>query len=115
MRPSADLLTAYHSAVHERTVQLVSALADSDYERVVDTRWDPPVTLLVRLVSVLDDAAQHLGQAAFVRGSSHGARGRLNALASGRSPGRAPSARRNPPAAPAPTSPVSTAPNSAPT
>lgn len=68
VRPSSDLLTAYHCAVHERTVQVVSALADSDYERVVDARWDPPVTLLVRLVSVLDDAAQHLGQAAFVRG-----------------------------------------------
>jgi Protein of unknown function (DUF664) len=37
--------------------------------RVVDVHWDPPVTASVRLVSIIDDAAQHLGQAAYVRGS----------------------------------------------
>jgi Protein of unknown function (DUF664) len=35
---------------------------------VVDTRWDPPVTLGVRLISVISDDLQHVGQAAFVRG-----------------------------------------------
>jgi hypothetical protein len=35
---------------------------------VVDTRWDPPVTAAVRLVSVLGDALQHLGQAGYVQG-----------------------------------------------
>lgn len=68
VRVSASQLTAYHEAVHERTAAMVAALADDDYATVVDDRWDPPVTLLVRLVSVVDDAAQHLGQAAFVRG-----------------------------------------------
>jgi hypothetical protein len=46
----------------------VSELRDPDLDRVVDKRWKPPVTLGVRLVSVLDDSMQHLGQAAFVRG-----------------------------------------------
>ena len=32
------------------------------------TRWDPPVTLGVRLVSVVSDDLQHAGQAAYVRG-----------------------------------------------
>jgi hypothetical protein len=36
---------------------------------VVDRRWTPPVTLGVRLVSVLCDDLQHAGQAAFVRGA----------------------------------------------
>jgi hypothetical protein len=40
----------------------------ADLDRVVDKRWDPPVTLGVRLVSVVDDDAQHVGQAAYVRG-----------------------------------------------
>ena len=40
----------------------------ADLDRVVDTRWTPPVTLGVRLVSVLDDDMQHVGQAAYVRG-----------------------------------------------
>ncbi len=65
---SAELLTAYHDAVHEHTEQYVSGLGDDDLARVIDTSWDPPVTLGVRLVSVVDDNAQHAGQAAFVRG-----------------------------------------------
>jgi hypothetical protein len=35
---------------------------------VVDNRWDPPVTAGVRLVSVLADDLQHVGQAAYLRG-----------------------------------------------
>ena len=35
---------------------------------VIDENWDPPVTLGVRLVSVIDDDTQHIGQAAYVRG-----------------------------------------------
>ena len=62
------LFAAYHAAVHERTVALVEELDDTAYARVVDDRWDPPVTLGVRLVSVVNDDQQHVGQAAFVRG-----------------------------------------------
>ncbi|HEY8457266.1 MAG TPA: DUF664 domain-containing protein [Actinopolymorphaceae bacterium] len=65
---TADLLTGYHDAVHDRTVQFLSGLTDADFSRVVDTSWTPPVTLGVRLVSVMDDDMQHVGQAAFVRG-----------------------------------------------
>jgi uncharacterized damage-inducible protein DinB len=68
VRVSGDLLTAYQDAVHEQTLALVSDLTDADLSRVVDERWDPPVTLGVRLVSVISDALQHAGQAAFVRG-----------------------------------------------
>lgn len=64
----ADLLLGYHRAVHERTVALVSGVGTADLDRVVDTRWDPPVTLGVRLMSVLADDLQHVGQAAYVRG-----------------------------------------------
>ena len=46
----------------------VRGLTAADLARVVDQRWDPPVTLGVRLISVIDDDAQHVGQAAFVRG-----------------------------------------------
>jgi hypothetical protein len=54
--------------VHDRSVAYLERLADEDLAVVVDRRWDPPVTLGVRLVSVVDDCAQHVGQAAFVRG-----------------------------------------------
>jgi uncharacterized damage-inducible protein DinB len=65
---SADLLTGYHDAVHDRTVKYVSALTDGDLERIVDRAWDPPVTLAVRLISVISDDLQHAGQASYVRG-----------------------------------------------
>ncbi|GAB2727584.1 mycothiol transferase [Streptomyces bullii] len=65
---SGDLLTGYYDAVHEQTLACLRSLAAKDLERIVDERWDPPVTLGVRLVSVLSDDLQHVGQAAYVRG-----------------------------------------------
>ena len=70
VRPeSAAALVEYFDAVHARTVEWLARLTPDDLDRVVDTRWDPPVTLGVRLVSVADDSLQHVGQAAYVRGS----------------------------------------------
>jgi uncharacterized damage-inducible protein DinB len=63
-----DLLTGYYDAVHEQTVRFVESLDEQALDRIVDEAWDPPVTLGVRLVSVLDDDIQHAGQAMFVRG-----------------------------------------------
>jgi hypothetical protein len=65
---SADLLTEYLTAVHEQSVGYLATLTEADLDRVVDTHWDPPVTLGVRLVSVVNDDAQHVGQAAYLRG-----------------------------------------------
>ena len=63
-----DLLLGYHDAVHDSTVRYVRGLAAADLDRIVDERWDPPVSLAVRLVSVVADNLQHAGQAAFVQG-----------------------------------------------
>ena len=65
---SAELLTGYYDAVHDQTLGVLRSLAAKDLERVVDERWDPPVTLAVRLVSVLSDDLQHAGQAAYLKG-----------------------------------------------
>ena len=65
---ASGLLGEYHEATYAQTVKVVSEIRDADLDRVVDTRWTPAVTLGVRLVSVLDDDMQHVGQAAFVRG-----------------------------------------------
>jgi uncharacterized damage-inducible protein DinB len=64
----AELLTGYHDEVFEATTRYLQTLTDADLPRVVDESWDPPVTLSVRLVSVISDDLQHVGQAAFVRG-----------------------------------------------
>jgi hypothetical protein len=66
---SGDLLLGYYDAVHEQTLAALRELRADDLDRVVDENWSPPVTLGVRLVSVLSDDLQHVGQAAFVRGS----------------------------------------------
>jgi uncharacterized damage-inducible protein DinB len=68
VRAPADLLVGYYDATHERTLEYLGTLTEADLRRVVDERWDPPVTLGVRLISVVDDDIQHAGQAAFVRG-----------------------------------------------
>jgi hypothetical protein len=64
----AELLLGYHDAVHRQTVSYIEGLKEEEYAEVIDYSWDPPVTRAVRLVSVADDDAQHVGQAAFVRG-----------------------------------------------
>jgi hypothetical protein len=64
----AELLLGYFEDVHERTLEYVGTLQDADFTRVVDKGWDPPVTLMVRLISVIADDLQHVGQAAYVRG-----------------------------------------------
>lgn len=68
VRASAELLTGYHDAVHDQTVTWLAGLKESQLDRIVDEAWNPPVTLGVRLVSVLSDDLQHAGQAAYVRG-----------------------------------------------
>lgn len=68
LRATAELLVGYFDAVHARTLAFLDGLADEELDRVVDERWSPPVTLVVRLVSILDDDLQHAGQATYVRG-----------------------------------------------
>jgi len=68
VRASGDLLGGYHQAVHDLTLRYLDGITAEELDRIVDTRWDPPVTAAVRLVSVVGDTMQHLGQAAYVRG-----------------------------------------------
>jgi len=68
VRPPADLLSGYYHAVHKVTLEFVASVTPEELDRIVDKRWTPPVTASARLVSIIDDCAQHLGQAAYVRG-----------------------------------------------
>ncbi|MFC8600106.1 DUF664 domain-containing protein [Isoptericola sp. NPDC057191] len=68
VRTDGAVLGGYLEDVHAATTAFLGTLTPADLERVVDTRWDPPVTLAVRLVSVASDDLQHVGQAAYVRG-----------------------------------------------
>jgi len=68
VRVEATLLLEYFDAVHEHTIRYLAGLAPDDLDRIVDEHWDPPVSLGVRLVSVVNDNLEHAGQAAYVRG-----------------------------------------------
>ncbi len=68
VRASAELLAGYYDEVSARTATYLSTLGPDDLDAVVDERWDPPVTLGVRLVSVVNEVNQHVGQANYVRG-----------------------------------------------
>lgn len=65
---SSELLVGYLDAMSDRSIAWIKTLTDADLDRIVDTRFTPPVTLAVRLVSVISDNLQHAGQAAFIRG-----------------------------------------------
>jgi Protein of unknown function (DUF664) len=65
---STELLSGYYHAVHKLTLSYVASVTADELSRIVDTNWDPPVTASARLVSIIDDCAQHLGQADYVRG-----------------------------------------------
>ena len=63
-----SLLLGYFDAVDAQTIRYVREVRAEDLDRIVDRRWDPPVSLGVRLVSVIADDLEHVGQAAYVRG-----------------------------------------------
>lgn len=68
VRADPSDLAAYHVEVDRLTSSYLESLDAGDLDRVVDESWDPPVTVGVRLVSVLGDCLQHVGQAAYLRG-----------------------------------------------
>lgn len=68
VRVSGELLAGYHREVQQLTRDYIDKLTEQELDRVVDSNWDPPVTASVRLVSVIGDITQHLGQAYYVQG-----------------------------------------------
>jgi hypothetical protein len=74
LRVGSELLAGYHRDVHALCLRYVQEVSAEELQRVVDERWDPPVTASARLVSVLGDALQHLGQVGYVLGLAERAR-----------------------------------------
>ncbi len=62
------LLTGYLVDAVAASLHYLNGLSDNDFDQIVDDSFDPPVTLGARLVSVIEDDLQRLGQAAFARG-----------------------------------------------
>lgn len=64
-----DLLVDYLEAALTACTLYADDLEEEAWEEVVDHSWDFPVTRSTRLVSLVDDAAQHVGQAAYIAGA----------------------------------------------
>lgn len=63
-----EALLEYVTEAGEALQEYVSRLSNDDLGQVIDPDWDPPVTRGVRLVSIIDDAAQHAGQVGYALG-----------------------------------------------
>ena len=62
------LLNGYAAATWAQTRALLDSLSPERLDEVIDARYTPPVTRGVRLVSVMVETAQHVGQAGYLRG-----------------------------------------------
>lgn len=73
MKPDGpESLLGYLAAVEAGTTALLKTVGPADLDRIVDRRWDPPISMGVRLVSIADDSLQHVGQAAIYAACSAG-------------------------------------------
>lgn len=69
LRPNGpDVLLGYHDDVVDRTLSYFATVDADELDRIIDRSYDPPVSVGVRLVSVLSDNLQHAGQARYLRG-----------------------------------------------
>ena len=68
VRVSGELLAAYYADVEPVLAAFLGSLQPDMLEEIVDTSYDPPVSLGVRMVSIVDDMVQHCAQAAYLRG-----------------------------------------------
>ena len=67
--PGVEVMLGYHRAVLERTKDYITGLSAAELDRELDEPWFQPLpTVGVRLVSVMSDNLQHVGQIAYVRG-----------------------------------------------
>ncbi|MBO0454706.1 DinB family protein [Candidatus Enterococcus murrayae] len=62
-----QLVRDYLSASVEFTKQYLDKIDEGSLADVIDTNWDPPVTRQVRIISAIDDAVMHSGQAVYTR------------------------------------------------
>jgi len=69
LRPDGpQILVDYHDAVSDRTLAYLATVDAGELDRIIDRSYTPPVSVGVRLVSVISDSLQHVGQACYVRG-----------------------------------------------
>lgn len=67
--PPVETLLEYHRVVLERSKRYISNLSATDLDRELNEPWFQPLpTVGVRLISIMSDDLQHVGQVAYLRG-----------------------------------------------
>lgn len=61
------LVQEYLTASIDFTITYLEALTEASLNDIVDTNWTPAVTRQARIVSAIDDAIMHSGQAVYTR------------------------------------------------
>ena len=64
-----QLLVDYLAATLHAFTDYVATLSEDDLDEIIDENWTPAVTRGVRMISIIDDAIQHVAQAAFIAGA----------------------------------------------
>lgn len=64
-----QLLVDYLAATLNAFTTYLGTLTEDDLDEIIDENWTPVVTRGVRMVSIIDDAIQHVAQAAFIAGA----------------------------------------------
>lgn len=62
-----QLLREYLAAAVDLTKDYLAKLDETTLDDIVDRNWEPPVTRQARIVSIIDDAVMHSGQAVYTR------------------------------------------------
>jgi hypothetical protein len=71
--PDVAVLLDYHKSVLERSKSYFNSLSEKDLDRELNEPWFQPLpTIGVRLISIMSDSLQHVGQIAYVRGLLQG-------------------------------------------
>ncbi len=70
--PDIAAFAAYLQATTNRTRQYILLLTPEDLDRELGGPWKPVPTVGVRLISIMEDAMIHAGQAAYIRGLLQG-------------------------------------------
>lgn len=62
-----QLLIDYLNASIDFTSNYLQNLKEESLKDIIDTNWNPPVSRQARIVSAIDDAVMHSGQAVYTR------------------------------------------------
>ncbi len=66
--PGPDVLLEYYRACLVPANRYILGLSLSDLDRVIDETYNPPVTIGVRLISIMADCLEHAGEVSYLRG-----------------------------------------------